>query len=1822
MVSPVIPESATARRLLDLAVQRASCEVPFGQRVVVLCEGEVTDVECDEPETSLDSFLVAAGRLDERERVAVVQLATELHVSVEQAVLELALLEPDALRELRRAQLLERLLRAFAAHDDGLPTPRPIAPATRGQRFDTCELVLDVLVRRAALGPAETVGQMRRARFVWRESALEKRAAVWADLGDIPHAITASTLLSRHPSAASRIAALIAAGLARLDTPSASEVPVSRPLQQATTKPPQVITSRPYEVASPTEIPSLLPHNGVSTVPMPAADARGPLDLEPPAWWLPVARFTLDDPIAPLEQQVSFAEGSGSPTERANAWLGLAAGFRLHQRSLLEATRAAREAAAAAGDHAGALALAAELSAASGHPEVAYPYAMAWAAHAQTQTERAQALAAASQYAQRQGRADAALVALRSAASAAPEDVRLQERLARAMAEQGDVQAAVELAQQCVERMRNEEPVRARLLLGWAARLAPANLRTWNQLAKLLGRSQPSLAVATLAHAARSQTDAAARERLRGAAISAAEASLDARAASAISLESYDAGHGQPESLASQLRAAEAWAELAIVAEQAAQAAQGSERANLLVLAAEAHQKLSGGTHAASLLLATALSADPRYQHASEALDAISTAADGALIAIEALERALRHSSDKRAVADKLLPRLQDEAGAALSLWVHEQLPELAATVDLAERKARYDHAAHELEHALRGANSHERTRPALELAAWLRRDPERRGLARKLYQKVLEREPRQREALQGLETLLMLEGDHDALLQHYAQREATPANQLAAAYAAMRAGRPAIALEAALDALPESTLVGAARPEEHEACVLAWRLATLLGDAPNAERALRAWAERGPTPAQRAIAWLRLAVRAGSRDAAEAALANDPHSAGAALLLFDQVEQLTNAASIPVLRAMRAVLGDQPELLRALARASFAADDAAGQREALEALHALVPDDGFAARALVALRTTGRDGDALARALQQALAPARFHAQTNYVAQRGLARLTELWDAERTLELALPLIEALGEAARPLLLATDALAASVSSDRARSAQLELRAAHASEAERPALLRKLALGHRDGGAAWAAIRCELRLLQLVPEDRAAVERLCVLYAEHGELARLHGALELLIDRSPDPAQRRARLLDLALVSARVGDDPAAAALLVETALAAGGEPPSREELRRGLGLMVETAPERAFDTLLSLAERAPPSPEFVTEALVLAERTLKDPALALRAASFGALRHPGQDSFVRALERMVNGLDHPEAALKALDDAAERCEQPERQAELLLRIARLTEQRTDDLDRVCLVLDRAYRATPTRPVEELWMATAARLFARDVRAGKRAYDRLRDTLHVRAKFGSTVARAAALSTLARLSAEVYLNREDAAGYAEAARAALDAEPGSESERATVLADLQALTHRLVPEPAPRPARRSLPEEAPLLSGNPTLRPAAGSLAPRAIARIVPTALSIPALAPVAITTTSGPAWSTLLEDLLSGNGAANKALSELLARERECAVPLCNELVARARKQGFSVSVLRGLRLAAAGANRHALWRTSSQALAFVESVLRPPPGPKQRDLRAGRMEHALLEARRTPHAQTLRFLAQVAESASPLFRKTPAAALGLTKEPEPVKTGTHAQALAELASIFGVKHDAYLARNADNKVSVFSVQPCSIMIGGRVSPDANELRLRLARAYEYATSENVLVVSHDARGLDTLFLAVRAAFTPASAAQVPREAAALAAELWRTMPSKAQRTMSARVAELDEVPDHATLLREVQLRAARVGLFVTRELDLTLAQLGQDGDPPEYAIDRSEGALNRALEHNDFVRALFDYAFSDAYLDALLDGS
>ena len=1918
MSSPAIPQSPTARLLLDLATTRASCEVAVGERVLIVVDGALLDVRGSDNDCSLPEFLQAAGRIEERERQSV-EARMRAGLTLDQALAELRELEPEALLETRRALLLDRMVRAFGpleAHDAS-PTPTPLRHAERGQAFDLVSLVLDTLARRAAFGAAEIVGEMRRARFMWVETPAQKRAASWAELGDIPHAMSVSTLFPRHPAAPSRIAALVRASVARLDVGGATAVPAA-PDAHEPAKPGAAAAgdqrtedaSVPPSAQSPTarpeaDPPPAAPTNGTAKT-HGTHGTRGPLEIVPTESWLPRAHASLGDPLVPLEAKLDALNASSAPAaERAAAWLALANAWREYQQASTEATRAAREAAAADPSDPRALATAAALTSASGSPQMAYAYARAWA-HALTEpSERARALAIAADYARRAERPFDQREALLAAVEAAPKDADFHEQLAHVLADNQELQLAAEHARRAAELVRNEQPERARVLLGWASVLLPNNLRCWNDLAKLLTRAGKSpLAVATLAQAARQQTDSAIRERLRLSAIAFAELAMQRESAIELLLEAVDSGSALSEPLLTHLHAAGAWLELAIVAEQIALHEKGSARAALLAEAAEARRQLPDGAAQAIELLTEALCLDPESAPIYEALAELTQLHEKPQALLDALERAARvwdvaanahevsapddpstsaDESDRQRKLALLITRMRALPSEATTAALVQFAAESSARLDgvaldaetaltLHDHRARFEQVAQELEQALRAADTQQRTEPALRLAALCRQEPARRSKARRLYEKILLREPAQREAFHGLESVLRLEGDEaglDALAELRCQSEPGPRAQLALAYRHRRAGRIDEALAACERALGHTSEDAAADgPTKREALVLSWRLSAGPGQHKKHAAALEALALATEAPAARAAAWMRLARAqrlAGERAAAvatsELALATDPQCADAALALQADLAEHALEPKIELLRALRAVLGDLPELLRQLARAAFAAADPQGQREALETLARLLPSDGFAARSLVALRSTGRDPQALRLAIERALEPACFGKQTPQVVQQGLSRLAALSGLDLSVAIVLTSIERLGEQARPLLHWAGSVAHELKSHALHIALLEQQVAHGDVDARREVLGKLAALRREQGMLWAAARTELRLLALAPNDTAALERLASLYAETGELERLDAVLGLLYERASSDVERRTRLFDRAACLLRFGDDGEPAAKLIEQAF----QPDERDgrdapvsALRQGIGLLLDAAPERAFSVLLSLAQRASQerSSDLIEEAMLLAEQQLARPDLALVAASQGALRKPQHERFVETLERLGRSAGQQELLVTTLEEAAERCDDLARQAELLLRAAAIAEHELDDAVRASVLLDRAYRATPTDPIEELVLANAGRLFARDVRAGKLAYDRLRDTLHVRAKFGPWLGRAHALMTLARLAHEIYLNGEEALSYIEAARAAL-AHDVPESEREPIHRQLDALATRLTQASSAVRALTRTPDKAPkniaseleapfagLLNNAQTFRPLAGSIAPpvtmipigRMIApgqtnppliTIVPRGdrarpepeLSVGAVVATRTREVADDAES-VVRAICRGDTAALKPLGELLQREPERAAVLCADLLQRARSSHFNVCLLRGLRLASGPAHEHALWRTSSQALAFIEPPLRPPPSGRRRDTRSAEWEIGLIAARATDWSAALALCGQLVEAAAPLFRKSLASVPGLAKEPELLREAPYAPLLNDLTQTFGARHDAYLAHTGDDRVSVVSAQPAHFIIGNRTPPDAASLRFRLARAFEYARAENVLLATLSPVEAEHLLSAVCAAFADNTPAHVSREAAALAADLWRTMPSKAQRTLAAELKTLPMPLPQAELAAAVRLRGARVALCATRELDVALTQLGADGDATDARLERSEGAFNRALLEKPLVHGLMSYAFSDAYLHAVVE--
>jgi hypothetical protein len=1909
MPTTPIPESPTARVLLELAASSADARVMVGGRAVLLRNGALADVGALPGDLSFADFLLAAERIDRRDLDAVIECAEERSIGLDQALRELDAVSEEVLFATRRALLVDRLVRAFAVEelDDGAaPEPMPLTQLVLDSAYATLELVLDALARRAAFGFAERIGALPTARFVWLESAEQRRAAEWADLGDIPIAVSLGTLFPRHPAAPSRLAALLRAGIAKLDVSDGSTSGFGRASEESTTLAAHQVSAPPESAQAADEMLSAEARREESNAieeSAPAAADVGPLRIEPVACWLETTEQSLADPLSALEARANELDADAADgRERAQAWLALADAWLTQQHSYLEAARAAREAAAADPSNVEALACAATYTAAAGAPEIALAYALAWAERCEPGVEQARALASAADFAERAGDGEQLLVARRRAVEVHPSDSLLHEQLARTLATRELLQPAVEHARKAAELLRDDAPERARALLEWAARLLPGNLRTWTDLARVLSRAaRGAAAVATLAQAARIQKDSALRERLRTSAVTFAEAGGRADLAAEVLLEAVDSQGVDLERLLSNLYVGGDWAMLWAIAIELAAKKSGPERTGLLIHAAEASIAL--GQRARGLaLLSDAVVCDPEHAEACERLEELASELADPYAVRDALERSFRVrcpdraalgslDEDKRAELAALLESLSaqlsqvDDAPHARD--VAELLYELdGRTLGLEtartheQQLAAYEADLQQREQALRAARPLARTQPALALASLCRVAPGRRGAARKLYARVVQGEPEHTGALSELEALLRLEGDHDGLRALYeANSAATAAAEplLALAYLELQQGE----LDRAYDACWRAVAIDS---RNVEALTLTWRLASTRGDHERALSALRTLAEAYPPGPQRARVLMRVARAeraSGQREQAAltvcAALSSDSDCADAALVLVADCAHLPKRERAAALMAARATLGDSADVLHELARASYAGAAAPAQREALQTLLALCPHDAFPARALVALHSTGSDPAPLSEAIEAALSRERFQPETLYVVQQGLLRLLTLGQPQSAASLVLGAIPVLGERAQPLLPWAESTAAAAAADELACALLEQRIALADPQEQPELLRQLGARLRRMGVHWAEARAYLRLLSLEPDDASALGELAKIYARTNEAVRLRTVLEALHDGARTEEAQRERLFELALCALHFEADSERGAELVTLAVSPRREGRELHEvpveaLRRGIGLLRAAAPQRAFTLLRELAERAsiPRARALLEEALVLAECELQDRALALEAAIQGTLSHPEHEPLVAALGRLARSLSRIDSWVDTLEAAAERTANPERQATLLVRAAELSERELNDGPRACALLDRAYRATPSDAIEQLALEGARTLFARDLRAGKLAYDRLRDTLHVRAKFGGATARARALVTLSRLADEIYFTREDAVRYAEAARATLaSADDTSQEERASVLDALnQRLSTLALSEPAkpahrgPSTVRRSFAEsEAPLFKTvqvAPTLRPSGSLSPPQGVRPVVRSLLPnlevgspLVALAPVDIRSHGGVAATAvasphesaetssvheiepaieagvdsldaLLLAVASGQTSALAALADHLQADQAAARSACSALLQAVRARPLSVCSLRGLRLASSAASEHGLWRTASQALAYVEPHLRPPVGVRRRDAQGARAEAALNAARQSQNERAFELLAMLVEAAAPLFRRNLAAVLRTKGAPEPLREAPYAQLLTELGLLFGARHEAYAAASGEDRVGLVSAHPASIVIGDRTPRDAASLRFRLARAFECARAENVLLAILPPAEAEALFVAVRAAFGPAEdqGAQVPREAAAVAADLWRTMPSNAQRKLTRMLSELDVPLSFESLHDDVKLLSARVALVATRELDVALAQLGLDIDGGSAPQERSEGGFNRSLAHHALTRELVTYALSDSYLLSLND--
>ena len=1261
--------SPIARTLLELRASQADGEVAIGERRLHLRRGGVVDVTPVEGDDSLTAFLVRAGQLSE-------DAARALEEEEGRSTLGISTqgLSPAAIARATRACWVDRLVLALSEVDDGQAvfTPGPTSQSV-GTPEALVPLLLDALSRRAAENEAGIVGSHagRRLRFCApdRENALAlQEAKQWSGLSTTELDRPLAQVLARHPGAASRIAALLRAGLAQLvantDSPPApkrrspSIIPMAispRSLQSDTPKTtlPMGI-DRAAVIADVGRISLEPPREPVRNLdPGAAPAARNQSTPLPALTAFPEVSGPMDDPLVKAEQRVAKLEQAGAPgPDRADAWKACAQIWQRHYGSLEEAARCFREAAAADPTDFEALRQSTSLCAATGDLDLAQAYAATAVSVASDSSTRAVAYADQAKLARRRGEKTQSLGFLELAVMEAPDDPELLVRLARlasdAGADSNDDErgspatlsvTAAEALQRAADIWRDGSPERARNLLSWLAKPnVPAYLEHVRSLAIALADDGfAEAAVERLRAAAATLENPEQRLPLWLEAAEIAESAHRPDLAADLLLDAHIAEPAIEaiyEPLITDASESGWLGRKAVWLERFAVVAM-SDRGTWLARAAAAFAELPGAREWTHELMIRALCADPALAaDPSGPLSALKEHAersgDVALLG-DALERTARAAmaAHHPEVACELLMVLAELAverlgSAHRSLWAYQRLDELQPGAfrshmeRLREKVQVKDGLVRLAEHGYDGAPDEDRPAQARKLAALLRDQPDHRARAASLYREALSANPSDRTAAASLERLLLLSGRDGETISYLRWRlehaqspneEIQLHQKLSGLHALIQDSAGCAASCIAWLALAPQTVEAIARLEV---------TARILDDDDIWEAA---WKARLLVPTDRSHArahtarakrrWARVRDIADATVEVDAALDADPRAADA--LTFAAKEL---AAELPIedalayLEKSRNVLGDDWELLSTMRR--LARDSSPVQFQKLLAAAArLAPyDTGLAIEQLTEAVERG-NADSIRSAVNRALTVDDPPLQSIRAAIEKLASLNHRDEAAR---IALRTIDARGDAT--LLQTARRLAESAET---KIALAERRVAWADEDARINPLRDLASLHRDANNPAGEARALLRLLAEESDDAGILERLASLYAAAGDHQRLLAVLALRLESAQAPSERRRALFDLAATSQQRLNDPERARGFLQQWIQESSEPDRAVREAAGVYLALGSARD-AVTFLIQLAEAADESAKSYSlqeQAVDTAEKDAGDRRLAL-----------------------------------------------------------------------------------------------------------------------------------------------------------------------------------------------------------------------------------------------------------------------------------------------------------------------------------------------------------------------------------------------------------------------------------------------------------------------------------------------------------------------------------------------------------------------------------------------------------------------------
>ncbi len=1159
--------------LLALEERGADGSVDFGGRRIVLRRGKVVEVTRAPSDANLLELLQAMGKIDEGQ-------AARLHASSpDPDVLPDGVpgMSVEALHDALRIVWLDRMVHALEASDvSGEPVPplRPSPSRPSAIEITLFPLLLDALERRAAESEAEEIGKRAGQMLEWTEGPLAARGRKWASFGPVAdgHSMRIGQVLSAAPSAPSRIAALVRAGIVRLSG-SRTSIPAPAPRLSL----PPVTDAAERSSIPPVKAPEVRLGPGT-------ARAFDEDIVPPPLPTLPPKGKPLDDPFAPLERRIASLEQRGAePVDRAAAWRALGDALRSRSGSVEEMVRCYREAVAATPTDAELLVATADACAAIRQFDLALAYARAAIATKGDVDARRLALLAYARLARRIGRPTDALAAARAAST-------LGEGDGEPLILSGQLEADVGLKREAVTdwvegsiAMRQTDPTLAHALLASAYVLDPSERASDAFASSLTELGFPDAALAVRARGALRSTDADARRR---ALLSTAErAELAGRPSLAADLL-VAAFAEEPEfdllyePLDADLEQAGRLVERAIVLESIA-ASCGAElgeewgiRCARAWLALESDEARGVGIGALARMAATG---------SDRARSELARLAErGEPEAFDALEEAANRS-DSRETKVALLDEITRRAGTRQPgrlAWAMASRGLSAPSVLLDENAIEEKRLAQLLGEL--GGGGSVAPGPLFEASLIARRAPQARSGVVAMFAQLASRDAQA--ALVGAQ-LCWMTGD-DARARQILESAPETGEGAGRALRALARNEtdPIRASSAWAHAL-------AVDPASEEARV---RLVATSRQSEDAARITHALGERlshATTTAEECRAALELAEQYRQSDPvhaselAERALAADPAEPRAALVLIELASVRTPSA--PALAVVRSLVGESAEGHAALARAAATATESLAATVRWAALAPFSPEP--LAVALEESLSRGTE-EYLEAGVVALLESARLTPAIEPVLHRVLTHLASNARVERACELALRATALLGAAGPGL--ATLALEVAGRSGNPRMVRdaLELGLSLCTREERAAQLRVIAEHHQKAGDAPSEMRALLRLLAVALRDPSAVDRLAAIHSEAGNHDQMLATLALRTDEGATPVERAIGLLSLAKAHFEVLHDEARG----NDFLTAAVEPPDTEEsepqrLERlmtvALGMVSLGRSERAVDLL-------------------------------------------------------------------------------------------------------------------------------------------------------------------------------------------------------------------------------------------------------------------------------------------------------------------------------------------------------------------------------------------------------------------------------------------------------------------------------------------------------------------------------------------------------------------------------------------------------------------------------------------------------------